>query len=297
MQEITQPLSALPTVVKTIRAQGQPARLVLRNTERVGLVHLYFADGVLVHVEGHRGPGAESLADVATWESGVIRSDALPEPPVAIPGEQLEATLTTVLQQLEKRGITPRSEPPRPLLPRVAATMPPTPSLPVTRHATDSVQPPRPLGVSSIPGLPPLSTSDETVVMPVSGISPNALADPQWQLLVLAVHEVVERAVRDMQRMVAEGLLAQTLAALATQRRFLSLLEVDTAGWIQTRTEMAVAAFDAGDVVEAMAALLTEFERRCAVIVGAARARQILVEGCLPFRVPLAQIGLDVATA
>jgi hypothetical protein len=133
--------------------------------------------------------------------------------------------------------------------------------------------------------------------MPVSGLSPNALADPQWQLLVLAVHEVVERATHDMQRMVAEGLLAQTLAALATQRRFLSLLEVDTSGWIQPRTEMAVASFDASDVVEAMAALLTEFERRCAVIVGAARARQILVEGCLPFRVPLAQIGLDVATA
>jgi hypothetical protein len=293
MQEITQPLSALPVVVKAIRVQGLPARLVLRNSARVGLVHLYFAGGVLVHVEGHRGPGAESLADVATWESGVIRSDALPEPPAALPGEQLEATLTTVLHRLEVRGITPRSEPPRPLLPRVVATMPPRPQLGGQRstYAFSHVSTP-----SGVPGLPPLPSPDDTVIMPSPAASPHALTDPQWQLLSLAVHEVVERATRDMPRTVAEGVLAQTLAALATQRRFLTQLEVDTTGWLRERNETAVVAFDASEVVEAVAALLAEFERRCAVIVGAARARQILVEGCLPFRVPLAQIGLDVAT-
>ncbi|HEV8191614.1 MAG TPA: hypothetical protein VGP82_09030 [Ktedonobacterales bacterium] len=294
MQEITQPLSALPAVVKAIRLQSQPARLVLRNTGRVGLVHLYFARGVLVHVEGHRGPGAESLADVATWESGVIRSDALPEPPAALPGEQLEATLATVLHRLEVRGITERSEPSRPLLPRVSVTMPPRPQPGDQRRTSAFSHVSTP---SAVPGLPPLPPSEDTIIMPSPAASPRALTDPQWQLLSLAVHEVVERATRDMQRTVAEGLLTQTLVALATQRRFLAQLEVDTTGWLRAGNEAAVAAFEASEVVEAVAALLAEFERRCAVIVGVVRARQILVEGCLPFRAPLAQIGLDVATA
>jgi len=296
MQEITQPLSALPSIVKAIRTQSQPARIVLRNTERMGVVHLYFAGGLLVHVEGHRGPGAESLADVANWEGGVIRSDPLPEPPLAPPDAQLEATLRSVIQRLEVRGITPRSDTPGPLLPHRAPTMPPPPlSQPGFQRRTYAF--PLSSHPSQVPGLPPLPSRDDTIILPSPAPAPDALTDPQWQLLVLAVHEVVERAAHQMPRTVAEGLLAQTLTALSTQRRFLTTLEVDTTGWLRSRQEGSITAFAANEVVDNIAALLTEFERRCAVIVGAKKARQILVEGCQPFRAPLAQIGLAVATA
>jgi hypothetical protein len=306
MQDITHPLSELPILVRAMRGQNRPSRLVLRNTERVGLVHLYFVNGSLVHVEGHRGPGAESLADVATWEQGVIRNDPLVEPPAASQADHLEAALATVLQRLGQRGVTPVS---RPSLPHAAASGVSEPYHAVPRPPYPLPPSLDPFAVSGLPPLPPVQEDARAPVVPVVPVVPVApvapptpampvpdtLTDPQWQLLALAVHQVVERAGREVKRTVAEGLLAQALAALAGGRRFLTVLEVDTTGWLRPRQEGVISAYGAAEVVEAIAELLAEFERRCAVIVGATRARTIVVEGCLPFRVPLAQIGLDIA--
>src|SRR5260370_10345344 len=100
------PLGRLAAFVAAARARGRPTRLVLRNTERFGLVHLYFRNGHLDHVEGHLNTPLNSLVDLATWQLGVIRQDeigsGLPPSPVH---RTLATALTDVLRPFEARAV------------------------------------------------------------------------------------------------------------------------------------------------------------------------------------------------
>src|SRR5258705_13256882 len=82
------PLARLAAFVAAARARGRPTRLVLRNTERFGLVPLYFRYGHLDHVEGHLNTPLNSLVDLATWHLAVIRQDEIGSglPPPAVVG-------------------------------------------------------------------------------------------------------------------------------------------------------------------------------------------------------------------
>src|SRR5215475_3133929 len=104
--EHTYPLSRLSADVATVRTKSQTLRLVLRNTERFGLIHLYFERGHLVQVQGHRDSPLKSFADLATWTQGSIRQDE-----VSLGAEKrgvnpaLEEGLDATLMQLESRGV------------------------------------------------------------------------------------------------------------------------------------------------------------------------------------------------
>src|SRR5215469_17797989 len=115
--EHTYPLSRLAIDITTVRAKGQTLRLVLRNTERFGLIHLYFEHGHLVQVQGHKEGPLKSFADLATWSQGTIRQDD-----IALGAEKrginpgLEEGLDSTLLQLESRGVVqapPSSRPSR----------------------------------------------------------------------------------------------------------------------------------------------------------------------------------------
>src|SRR5258706_11783153 len=108
------PLARLAAFVAAARARGRPTRLVLRNTERFGLVHLYFRNGHLDHVEGHLNTPLNSLVDLATWQLGVIRQDEIGSGLPPLPGDRTPATaLTPGLPQLEARGgVQPAPPPP-----------------------------------------------------------------------------------------------------------------------------------------------------------------------------------------
>lgn len=99
-------LSALAGLIAALRAQGRTVRLALHNTERFGLIHLYFAQGRLIRVEGHAGDPARNLLDLATWRHGAVRVDYV-EPPSADAASPaaLEAELSETIDELERRGV------------------------------------------------------------------------------------------------------------------------------------------------------------------------------------------------
>src|SRR5258706_13216319 len=99
------PLARLAAFVAAARARGRPTRLVLRNTERFGLVHLYFRNGHLDHVEGHLNTPLNSLVDLATWQLGVIRQDEIGSGlPPSPGGGLLEIAVNTVPRPVSGRG-------------------------------------------------------------------------------------------------------------------------------------------------------------------------------------------------
>src|SRR3974390_1815742 len=99
-------LPHLPADIAAIRSQNQTLRLVLRNTERFGVIHLYFERGRLVQVQGHKENPIKTFADLATWNQATLRQDDL-STGVDNAGANpvLEKALDSTIAQLESRGV------------------------------------------------------------------------------------------------------------------------------------------------------------------------------------------------
>lgn len=63
----------LTRIVATIRRSRAFGRLTLRNSDRVGIVHLYFHGGNLVHIVGSSGNAEATLRDLSHWTHAAIR--------------------------------------------------------------------------------------------------------------------------------------------------------------------------------------------------------------------------------
>jgi hypothetical protein len=294
------PLAQLSEMVATARAQQRPARLVLRNTERFGLIHLYFAHGRLIRVEGHRETPLRSLEDLAAWRVGVVRRDDVEELPGALAADPaLEAALDYSLRVLESHGISRA----------IRSVTPPTPqqgpqaqrAAPLTRGTAgpsmvfdlDAATPSAPPPTVTMEGLPSLSgvgPQGESIAA-----TTDRLTDPQWQLIAIAVRQVVEQAAQAIGLTMAEGLMRRALARVATVKPPLRGMELDASGWLRLTPGVSLAGHSRYEFVEAIAALLGNFELRCASLVGPERAKQIITAATLPLSSSLAQVGLTIS--
>ena len=63
-------LTRIVTMIRRSRAFG---RLTLRNSDRVGVVHLYFHNGNLVHIVGSSGDAEAALRDLQRWTHATVR--------------------------------------------------------------------------------------------------------------------------------------------------------------------------------------------------------------------------------
>ena len=281
-------LTELASLIAMVRAQQRVVRLVLRNTDRFGLIHLYFAQGHLIHVEGHSSSPAASLLDLGTWRQGAIRVDrieALPPGPGNAP--ELEAALARVVAELEARG----------------AVYPAPPARALYNFQREGGPAPGIAGIAGIAGLPALEpvagAAAKGIAAHRAGQSgrnrrENRLTDPQWQLLAIAVRQVTEHAGRLLGDQVADELLREALAQSARRSVFLSGIEVDETGWLRAREAGYATRYSTFDGAEAIAALLTDFEARCAQLVGVRRAQRLIAAAVAPLRPSLEQIGIAI---
>jgi len=292
------PLARLARLVAEIRASGRTMRLVARNTERFGLVHLYFVRGRLALVEGHAGSPLASVGDLSSWRYGVVRQEAPPFSSASSvpPDPRLDAALDDSLRRLMAGGVVqpislPTSWPSAPSANRSSVPFP------------SRASPPPPHSPSIGSGeLPPFSRargaasgSATTGSAATKAARTDALTTPQWQMVALVIHQVVEGSGALIGARMAEGLLRQALTSAARAHPVLLDLEVDAGGWLKTREDGAIARFATYDVADAIAALLTGFELRCASLLGAERAQDAILVAAAPFRNSLAQIGLDIS--
>ncbi len=290
------PLAQLSEMIAAARAQPRPARLVLRNTERFGLIHLYFAHGRLVRVEGHRETPLRSLEDLAAWRVGAVRRDDVEELPGALAADPtLEAALDYSLRVLESHGISRAIRSVTPPAPQQAQQ--PAPAIRGTAGPSMVFD----LDASA-PGAPPTVTMDGLPAL--AGVGPQGesitatadrLTDPQWQLIAIAVRQVVEQAAQAIGLTMAEGLMRRALGRVATVKPPLRGMELDASGWLRLAPGVSLAGHSRYEIVEAIAALLGNFELRCASLVGPDRAKQIITAATLPLSSSLAQVGLAIS--
>jgi hypothetical protein len=284
-------LSTLAGLIAALRAQGRTVRLALHNTERFGLIHLYFAHGRLIRVDGHAGDPARNLLDLASWRYGAVRVDHV-EPPTADAASPaaLEAELNQVLAELERREVV---HPAPPSVYAASAWAARSPSSAPTGTRLDGL-PPLPTTGQLDARFPPLAAEMWPEPEPEAEASADRLTDPEWQLLALAVHQVTERAGQLLGGAVAESMVRHALAQLAADNAFLAGLDLDSSGWLRTRAAGLAARFTTFEVVEAVAALLSQVELRAASVIGPQRAQQLIAQALTPFRASLEQIGLII---
>jgi hypothetical protein len=287
------PLARLAQFVAAARTRDVPTRLVVRNTERFGLLHLYFRGGRLVHLEGHLADPVQCLTDLGTWRYGVVRQDEIGGAALFGPLDPaLDPALDRALRRLEAQGVVQpdttwpqRVTPAAPAAP--AAYGPPSAKLPALSMDT-SVRPRSQPYAAHRAAAPATRDGNVTPAEP--------LTVPQWQMVALVVHQVVAHVGAEIGAQMAVGLLQQALAREATRGTALAAeLTLDASGWLQLTRADAIARYSGVEVAEQVAALLASFETRCASLTGSEQAHQLIAQAAEPFRMGLAQLGLDIS--
>ncbi len=101
-------LSAIITTIRHARAFG---RLTLRNTVRLGVAHLYFQHGNLVHAVSTRGDTRTTLDDLRLWATATVRFERGMSAgnPRMNGSDEYEQVLDDVIAHLQLRGVVDRS--------------------------------------------------------------------------------------------------------------------------------------------------------------------------------------------
>ncbi len=313
-----EPLQNLGTMVARIRATGGTGRLALRNTARMGTLHLYFERGQLVHLAGTRASADDALIDLAGWSQGLIRFDAgvLPERQTITPAQQ-EFFQRTILmmQQHGVLGAAPQitsqfpAQPPSAVPPRHRSHASPE-RMPITQASPQGLPahqspllntffPPEevqrfsyknasapPRGKSGpMPGFPPA----EPVV---SGTAEVLLSSRQWELLVEMMHTLLETVGRLFGQQQALNILQHALADRGEESEVLRLLQVDRHGWLREVQLHEMLSQPVREVAAAFVLLIGDFERRCTALLGEEKARQMIARALYPYHDGLAEIGI-----
>lgn len=300
--EHTSPLSRLAADIALIRSQNRTVRLVLRNTERFGVLHLYFEHGRLVHVLGHKENPSKSFGDLATWSQGTIRQDELTSGVDKAVSSSvnvvLEQSLDSTLQQLESRGTIQA-------LPNSRKSFQ-TQNSPYPGGFFPETLPPYELGSETQQRRPPVSPDhreppahelfSDMQTIPIASTNPSDyVADAQWQLLALVVRQIVDQVGTVIGKDAVDALIRQSLAYSAVKQPPLRVLELDATGWLSPLPGQPISSFPLADVADAIATLLTSFETRCASLIGEDDAHRLIVNAARPFSASLAQLGLAIA--
>ncbi len=104
-------LRDLAQIVYAIRRSHATGRLTIRNTARLGVAHLYFRNGQLMHVVGNLNDASATLADLQGWTQAVVRFErSIPSPNVDATGGY-EQLFEVVLNRLQMRGIVNKLTP------------------------------------------------------------------------------------------------------------------------------------------------------------------------------------------
>jgi hypothetical protein len=283
----------------------------------MGTLHLYFERGRLVHMQGIRANADDLLVDLAGWKEGVIRFDVgvSSERHTVTPEQEQFFQQTLVL--LQQRGVISTAS--RPLSSPDAFFSPQPYEQPLHSSARSgplpmSPSPERPLpnqrrfpppgGVSWGPGHAPPGQGNPTpqprmttpAALPPLSL-PDLLTPPQWDLLVEVVRTLLEDVGQLFGHRQAQNILRTVLADQSEHVPVLGLVQVDRDGWLRELQPGEMITLSRQEVAEGFVALITDFERRCALLLGEERARQMISRALRDYREELAELGIAVNDA
>src|SRR6266699_4252552 len=105
-------LRDLTQIVNDIRRLRAFGRLTLRSTTHIGLAHLFFRAGKLVHIVSNSGDASATLADLQHWTRAAVRFErGIPEGKQNVSSDH-ERIFENLLLHLQRRSLASVSESP-----------------------------------------------------------------------------------------------------------------------------------------------------------------------------------------
>jgi len=126
----------------------------------------------------------------------------------------------------------------------------------------------------------------------VSGRAEVLLSARQWELLVEVMHAMLESVGHLFGQQQAQNILQHVLAERTEESDVLGLLQVDRQGWLREVRVHEMLTQPVREVATAFVLLISDFERRCAALLGEEKARQMIGRALYPYHNGLAEIGI-----
>ena len=118
------------------------------------------------------------------------------------------------------------------------------------------------------------------------------LSARQWELLVEVMRAMLESVGHLFGQQQAQNILQHALVECSEESEVLGLLQVDRQGWLREVRVHEMSMQPVREVAEAFVLLISDFERRCAGLLGEEKARQMIARALYPYHDGLAEIGI-----
>ncbi len=275
-------LRDLTQIVNDIRRLRAFGRLTLRSTTHIGLAHLFFRGGKLVHIVSNSGDATATLADLRRWTRAVVHFErGIPLGKQNVNREH-EQIFENLLGHLQKRSVAAVSENPR-VMP--ASESPRMFSMP---------EAPRAASISANPRAAPASGSERVIDSRVIA-TPGAerLITPQeWYVLVESIRRVSQAVAHLVGPQEAMSALRDILDDFSSAFPALSSLHVAPGGYLQVVRTTQLDHIPRRKVIEGFAALLATCRHFCTPIIGEENARRLLVRALSDIGPSLINLGI-----
>jgi hypothetical protein len=126
----------------------------------------------------------------------------------------------------------------------------------------------------------------------LAGKAEVLLTKRQWELLLAVMRAMLDQVAQLFGQRQVQNILQHVLAEQSKQSEVLGLLQVDRQGWLREVKMGEMLAQPVQEVAEGVVLLISDFERRCASLLGEEKARQMIAQALFPYQDALAEIGI-----
>ncbi len=291
-------LRDLASMVNAMRRSWAFGRLTLRSTTHVGLAHLYFRAGKVVHIVSNSGDADATLADLLHWTHAVARFErgiATSSQNVSIEHERM---FNDLLLQLQQRTGVPIPERPRMTQPpeRQRITPPRGREGFETRSASFAEGP---YGTRITPPLErPHATSYpqrqrvvDSHIIAAAGAE-QLITPMEWRILVEGIRRSSLAVAQLVGPQEAMSVLRDILDDFSSAFPALSCLQIAPGGYLQVVRTAQLDRIPRLEVIKGFAALIATCRHFCSPIIGEENARRLIMQALNGIGPALASLGV-----
>jgi hypothetical protein len=283
-------------MVNAIRRSWAFGRLTLRSTTHIGVAHLYFRGGKVVHIVSNSGDASKTLADLRHWTQAIVRFErgiSTSSQNVSIEHERMFDELLLQLQRHNGVPITKHPESQR--MTPSSESLPPTRAHPPPaqpRATTSRMTPPseRPEGQHVAPR-PQSQRVVDSHIIEAPGVE-QLITPMEWRILVESIRRASLAVAQLVGPQEAMSVLRDILDDFSSAFPALSCLQLVPSGYLQVVQTAQLDRIPRLEVIKGFAALIATCRHFCAPIIGEENARRLIIQALNGIGPALASLGV-----
>lgn len=275
-------LRDLASMVTAIRRSWAFGRLTLRSTTHVGLAHLYFRGGKVVHIVSSSGDADATLADLLQWTHAMVRFErgiATSSQNVSIEHERM---FNDLLLQFQQRNGVPISERPRMKQPPEGQRMiPPAEDTRITP----------PLEHPHVAFYPQKQRIVDSHIIATPGAE-QLITPMEWRILIEGIRRASLAVAQVVGPQEAMSVLHDIIDDFSCAFPALSCLQLAPDGYLQVVRTAQLDRIPRLEVIKGFAALIATCRHFCSPIIGEENARRLILQALNGIGPALASLGV-----